>query len=1329
MMPRRLVGSLRWFILLLVAVLGGCFGDDRIRPDVERVERALPAPVQLVQAGPQTSLLQERDGEGNPLFYFGRVKVRHRGTEDLLTFLGFKWDRGGYFDDFVPHSLAPLQRGYRYAIATSFQWNILLHFPGLTGGVEINPRLPNKQYPLLDALLANQPAGSLNPTMLHGLGFMPAYPQVTVRPDSCGPRQTTRLFGFLDEPFHDAYDAAGSVVGPVTDPLTELIEGATKGFKEKLNDLLKLALAGVKEAIEFFANLGNDIYCELAGSTVHSGRVFVKDPKTAARVTNPDRLVTGARSNADGEPMRHAQVQARALYGVLQEKDTMNSEGRYELTLCNGLDYTVSVVLQGPAAEIVNTKVDLPVNPFEAAIGDPDAPIIPATPIWVELDEVGNNGADGYHESDIDDDAALWYIGSQIAHRAISDKFHFQPDMATISYYGAFGQAYMDLLKVKGGERALAACGQMSVIISYLALISPKAAAAAASAGDIDADIFAHTLSDKNKPTGVGVPIHEYGHHTVCEAIRKRASGGWWAKNAYLHEYTKAIVATHFNNDEQQQMPLFNTGESIADYLASRVYGYSDYFAAQPPPDGHLTVHPQWCVPTAPGYSQDFNCLDFDSPYVAPNSSSTAKFLMRSRASVMYDWTAALPNPGPNTFHLGLDSENIIDMIAASTPNVETQAMSGSNDIASQAQFCRVYLAHSWSCGDYQLDGPSDFEGVAINQFSIRWNWVLNAALAQTYVVQTAGAFGSFNDAFTLPGGAVPQWVQTGLQPNQRVTARVQTRRPGATSGNSIVASVCTRASTVGTTSLTFPGGTSVPHVGWGHNGASKYNVVRLENGAESLVATLEGPFSQIPQAVDDDLVAPGTEVRYRVDALNCDGLVTPGVPFPALPIVVPLSDADSIFVRAGASGDGTKANPVGTITEGLSLLAPSRSRLVVASGNYADWIDGPADGAPFAVFGSYAADFSSRAALAATVVRRGAIDRIVKVGQGEFALEFRPLVHTAGPSRFDMLVFDGTLDDVTFFVGSGDTTFQNSVLGAKGIVSTVDIGGPHFLFVDETSPTLSLTRTFVQGSVNLGLIGRAEFSTGAVPNLEVLESIVATRTEPGTLVGIDAAALTSRRSTIRQAIAPDWMVPGSNLLKADRFRSVASIIAGNTLSGIAEIGNSVVIGNHRMTHGKILNNLFYFAANPYLTFLPDPACPTATWVCPTALIGTDEVRNNIFQVNSLDALAITPWSSQPGNATITQNNMNQPVSWFGLWQPVGANQVATQVHFANANETSATPTFFAVRFRPATDAILLQAGANDLPAWLAGQRDLFGVSLRPAIGQSNVGAFGGPGF
>lgn len=230
------------------------------------------------------------------------------------------------------------------------------------------------------------------------------------------------------------------------------------------------------------------------------------------------------------------------------------------------------------------------------------------------------------------------------------------------------------------------------------------------------------------------------------------------------------------------------------------------------------------------------------------------------------------------------------------------------------------------------------------------------------------------------------------------------------------------------------------------------------------------------------------------------------------------------------------------------------------------------------------------------------------------------------------------------------------------------------------------------------------------------------------------AALAASVPSPTFSGVKPDrvlhrpWAMPNTTLLSAPHSRSIASVAAERTINGVAEFGNSVVLGRQTMSHAKLVNNVFLFQGAPYLEFLPDPACPTVAWACPASVLATDEVRNNVFEITGLEVLATTRWTSLPGQNPIDANTLNNAFSWFGAWTPVGGNQAAVSIGFAGPVEIAPAPTY-AFRFRPSTTSVLLSAGTNQMPGWLANETYLFGQNLRTVFGPPNAGAYAGAGF
>ncbi len=289
------LARLRLLVPLVVLPLAcdGAPGDDadRTRPALSR--EALPpslavaprpdAPVLRVPAAENAlAPLPERDAQGRPLLYYGRVAVSDPAQPRLLRGLGFVSDTAPFFDDYKPRELRdrtlspPPGTVWVYAIASGNQWNFLRRYPGLVDAIEMNPRLGSGAHPALDSFLPAGLAGALDTDKLISVGF-------TMRPlkfrstcvDPAGP---SGLVGVRPQGWvGDAFDALVGFVEDAGGSILQLIAKGTGLVGSELAQIARAAAEGAQEAIDFIRELANSGYCAIQGSHSNGGIVFVTE--------------------------------------------------------------------------------------------------------------------------------------------------------------------------------------------------------------------------------------------------------------------------------------------------------------------------------------------------------------------------------------------------------------------------------------------------------------------------------------------------------------------------------------------------------------------------------------------------------------------------------------------------------------------------------------------------------------------------------------------------------------------------------------------------------------------------------------------------------------------------------------------------------------------------------------------------------------------------------------------------------------------------------------------------------------------------------------------
>jgi hypothetical protein len=152
------------------------------------------APVRPLQ---QTTLLATHDANNQPQLYYGRVFVRSEKQMASLDLFAFLHAPQPFFDEYDPHGQPQILSDgsfagrYEYAIATGVQWNILIQYPGLVDGVEINPKATSAAHPLMDSVVRSD--ASLDPVWLAKQGFTLPPPPRTMQPICTGQSTASQL--------------------------------------------------------------------------------------------------------------------------------------------------------------------------------------------------------------------------------------------------------------------------------------------------------------------------------------------------------------------------------------------------------------------------------------------------------------------------------------------------------------------------------------------------------------------------------------------------------------------------------------------------------------------------------------------------------------------------------------------------------------------------------------------------------------------------------------------------------------------------------------------------------------------------------------------------------------------------------------------------------------------------------------------------------------------------------------------------------------------------------------------------------------------------------
>jgi hypothetical protein len=897
-------------------------------------------------------MVAEKDADGRPLLYYGRIFARSDVELRALDVLWFTHDQRPFFDEYdaTPGQAdGDYSRGnWEYAVGTGAQWNVLIGYPGIVSAVQINPKLAAiAPHPMMDNV--TEPSGALNLPMVAQLGLeLPTPPTL---PRTCGGSfLAIGAAGLIDDILVAIYNALSEAANWVVN-IVKALGGA-------IDEVLQRAYDAVSDAIDRLRELGNGGVCALAGARSHNGIVYLHDPHINAAFAAP----FGPRA-AHPEPFRRVNLRARGgPGGILLTTTRTGIDGRYAFDdLCGGLDYTLAMELTTPWAWLTH-------NGFSVA--------------QLDLGTV-HPGDDSITWTVHDSPEADWLMGLQLGWQTSVDRFRFVPKQAKV-VTGLFSDKIVGTIS---SGASVTTCGQLELV----AVLLPVAEVVGNLLnGDIYMNSRGYHPDGNDIRSGPGVAAHEYGHHAMCEAIRQLGGD----LDRFLNHYVLTLLNVLGGGDPLKD-PLRNTLESIADFTAFLTMGYTDYFQSD---FNGLNVCGSWAKPS-------LSCLEDDGVFPLSTDGHT---MVASRASIMFDWIARAVDPEAPMFasssdHLGLPAD-VIPRAAARvgsqivTDNLASFVALSDDDGRPADGLCRVYRDHGWSCDDLShlpvtLEAPGGFDGVATVPGAITWSWLPTSPLATQYVlVNAAGA--AWSDVQAVgPDVARTTEAIVGGPGNQRVVAAVESRRPGATAARSARIARCTMATPASAVSV------AADYAGialaWNAGDATNFAISRAEGpGSFALLAVVDGT------SFLDGSAGPGVQYRYRVTARNCDGVES------APAEVMAGSGVDEsllLFADAtvAAGGDGSRARPFSSIADAIGAVTATRRTLVVAGGVYRERLRVNQDGV--AIFGGYSHDFTARdpGARPTSIIGDGTSWTVFRSALGN---AMAPLVE----SRGDRLILDG---------------------------------------------------------------------------------------------------------------------------------------------------------------------------------------------------------------------------------------------------------------------------------------------------------------------------------
>lgn len=1239
------------------------------------------------RSAPLHAELPEHDAQGQPLLYYGRVKVSERAQIGALSLFGFVHDRTPFFDDFdlvaatakSPEASSETAHDvqWEYAIGTGVQWNILFRYPGIVDGVEMTPKL-GAAHPQLEAMQRGQADGALDLALLAQAGFrMREIPVSTVQ--MCAAQGTGPASLHPLGLFSDVGDFFGSAADAIVDVLSDVADLCARALREggaALTKTLELAARGVKEAVDLIRGLGNTGYCALTSTRPNTGRIEVYEHGQPYRRTSDDAP----------ELLRYAMVRARGgVGGLLLTETRLGADGTYRFDdLCSDLSYSLAVEYDSKVAFLTRNGL----------IADSD-----------ELGSVGPNDRESVWR--LETQSASFYAGAQIAYDFATAKLAMKPHPAKIM----LGWPADSLVGSINGHHSVATCGALRLVPGFLYTIAGPIAGLL-SAPLADGDIYGMSFRpDEETPIGVG--IHEYSHYLECESIRQNGD-----LQGFLNLYSAGVLAHGNAAAEAAFDPLRNTAESIADFIAFSSVGYTNYFANN----------------GSRGHRCDTDrCLEADERYLKPgNVPSAYREWVASRASIMYDWFDA-PRRGMTSIDddaLSLPLSSLPKAIGNIGAHVTTTNLSTwySRGISHPAEgLCAVYQSHGWDCAGVddrgaRLTAPTGFEGVASGPNSIRWSWSPISVLAEKYTVVVQGPNGPLDIGTVKEGQGfmLDQKLDSSAEGNQPVTAWVEARRTGTVPGRSRRITRCTLASPVGAPALSIEGGEVV--VRWTNNGSSDYTISRASGAGAFVPAATVSSGAEL--VYHDRKAPPGATVRYRVDARNCNGIPTEGA---EAKVTVPLDGA--LFVHEGAvDGDGSRAAPFGTLKEAIAVSAPN-ARIVVTEGVYAERNKVEHS---MLIFGGYSPDFSERDTVKhPTVITPDGSTTASNWGASEFPRYLGRFLFEPHYSPDASLVLDGIIVEATRR-GCDTNCTGMGIAYTRGDLVLRDVhftsGGAARLAKNTRPTAIAITDkqcTVVDSDIDIGdwIDGS---STSALSCANAL--VTGTRIVSGLVnAGIDADYdLTLRNSIVlsdssgkigsNAAVTAGWLNVSNSVLYG--------AIAADARDDSSKIANSMLVGRTAIYgSGILINNvLMDKPGSSYPDLHPLPSC-TATgegFFPPCIDITQSHIVHNVF-VGGVPLRFIRgdeSWSTR----TVSTNRLNDVNAWFRS----AANQAKGNITVSNvAKIMNDLDTMHLVNVRLLPEGVAASAGADSTPYGIPFPvNDLFGRPHRLDLGVLPIGPF-----
>lgn len=1214
-------------------------GGDAAPPSLARAPRPDPPVLRVPVAENALPPLAERDNQGRPLLYYGRVAVSDPAQPRLLRAFGFVDDTAPFFDDYDPREVRdgapkpPAPTVWVYAIASGTQWNFLRRYPGLVDAMEMNPRLGNGPHPALDSFLPADLGGALDTDKLIAAGF--TMQRLKLRSACVNPAGPSGLVGVRPQGFFD--DFVGGVVEFFEDAgsaLGQLIAKGTGLVGSELAEVVRAAVNGAQEAIDFIRELANSGYCIIQGSHSNGGVVFVRDN---------NGLVPDLGTNA-AAPIRSGTMRARGgALNLLHTEAPIQHDGRYVFDdICNDTEYHLAVEFDSEVAFLTTDGVTKASADVTGTGG---------------LDE---NATDSRWE--LGTQGAIWFMGAQLGRDFAIQELDFAPKPVQINY----GFAAEDVIGGLNGHRSVATCNQQELVLG--AIVGAYSPVGLPLATVFSADIFGVSSGAfvPNKASWVGVAVHEYGHYVFCEALDRYGTLG--AKQTYVAGLLKTLLTTS-GSDAQQIDEVRNSAEAWADLFAYRATGFTDY--VKPTVPGLPAQRgSNLCATSVNAVSSTSGsvCFEPDAAYPLPAAVSEWPATLASRISIMSDW---VDTPNADDDRLRVEMAAMLSAATSGTLQITTETIAaaitsapptpGAQPLASAEDVCAVFLRHGWPCDTVArgavLDAPTNFAGASLDTTSIRWTWSPTSALATGYgLLQPVGDAWLPVYPLDLPANTfdvLQQVPDTGG--NARVVAAVEARRAGSAPARSVAVVRCTR-----TRGVSVGSGTATPQgvaLTWTAVNATSFRIRRRPVGGTFAEIARVPSTNEAQQTLIDTGAPPGTALEYIVDSVNCNGDITEGAgPFGVASVV---DDPAAIYVRSGAiGGNGSRLAPVGTLAEARALVDGTRRKLVLASALYAESIS-LFGTAPVSIFGGYNADFTVRDVAANVTILAGGdgTSNLVSEGTGEFQTFFNPMLlgDFGGRLLVDGIVFapggracTSGCAALDFFYG-GRLELVNSTLLADPFGTT----GPSRVPVIKAR-SCALENSTVDGldSNNRTMVacGDADLSRS-----EVFAGVGGTALD-ATNARVTASVLRGTSDAWSPAPAPPQ--PGSTGVQATGCLLLrSSIVAGSTAVNVTArdlascgperwgIFRTLTYGDVWLTKVRAVDSVFLGEREGFFRVqLPD----LCFGQCPGDVATANVVRNNLFLAVGGPGVAATPHREINGLGLLPGSEINDASAWFG---------------------------------------------------------------------------------